>query len=102
MIKAIGNRGGVIGLNFYPDFLETDSRGTIDSLIRHLRHFISVGGIECVGLGTDFDGIELHEEIRDASYMMKFCNALEKNGFTNTEILKILGENVLRVYKECL
>ena len=57
----------------------------------------------CLGLGTDYDGISTHEELPDASYMERLIDALQtKGGFHERELDLILGENVLRVYREIL
>lgn len=107
MIKTLAERGGVAGLNFCAAFLvkkETDEVQTsrIEDMLRHLRHMKQVGGIEVIGLGTDFDGIENPVEIRDASCMQALAQAMEKDGFTIGEIEKVFHGNVLRVYRELL
>lgn len=108
MIKKLAQRGGVTGLNFCADFLTevpfgTKNPGTIDAIVAHARHIADVGGIECLGLGTDYDGISTHEELPDASYMERLIDALQtKGGFHERELDLILGENVLRVYREIL
>jgi membrane dipeptidase len=56
-IKAIITRGGMIGLNFVPMFL-APTEATITDFIRHLEHVLTLGGEQCVGFGSDFDGIE--------------------------------------------
>lgn len=107
MIKALAERGGVAGLNFCAAFLvkeETDDVQTsrIEDMLRHIRHMKQVGGIEVIGLGTDFDGIENPVEIRDASCMQALAQAMEKDGFATGEIEKVFHGNVLRVYRELL
>lgn len=107
MIRKLAERGGVTGLNFCADFLTdvpvgTKNPGTIQAIVDHARHITNVGGIDCLGLGTDFDGIETHQELPDASYMPLLVDALKKGGFTESQLDKILGENVLRVYKDTL
>src|SRR5699024_6273549 len=101
------NRGCVIGINLYPPFLkeEVDGRiekGNIESIIHHIKHIISVGGTECIGLGSDFDGISGHQEIKDASYMPKLAQRLEDAGISYNVIEKIFYKNVLNLYKEVL
>ena len=70
--------------------------------VRHIRHMIQVGGMECVGLGSDLDGCKISFEIESAADMPLLINCLEKNGFTASQIDKICFENVLRLYKEVL
>ncbi|MEG0806203.1 MAG: dipeptidase [Lachnospiraceae bacterium] len=107
MIHKLADRGGVTGLNFCADFLteEVDGKenpGTMDAVLAHARHIIQVGGLECVGLGTDFDGIATNKGIPDVSYLPKLEEEFEKAGFTHTEIEHIFYKNVLRLYKETI
>lgn len=107
MIKKIANRGGVIGMNFCPSFLqevedEKDAVGTIKAVVENIKHIISVGGYECVGLGSDFDGIPTHAELPDASYMPYLAEALLKEGMKQEVVEAIFYKNVLRLYKEVL
>lgn len=107
MIRQLAQKGGVMGLNYCPDFLTEAAegehvRGTIDAVVEHARHIINVGGSECLGLGSDFDGISTHEELPDASCMPLLADAFGKAGFTGTQIDKILYGNVLRVYREVI
>lgn len=107
MIRKLAQRGGVIGLNFYPHFLTSvsemeDNPGTIAAITAHAKHIIRVGGIDCLGLGSDFDGIDGHGELPDYSYMPRLADAFRKEGLTEEEVEKIFYKNVLRVYREVL
>ena len=104
MIKTIADRGGVIGLNFYGLFLNesADDFSNVKRMAEHARHIINVGGSECLGLGSDFDGIDGRLEMEDCSQMEKLIAELEKQHFTIGEIEKIVYKNTLNVYKEML
>lgn len=103
MIYKLSNRGGVMGMNFYPAFLGEDAdAGTINAIVRHILHIRNVGGYECIGLGSDFDGIPGHDELKDSSCMPLLAEALKKAGLSNQEIEAVFYRNVLRVYKELL
>lgn len=102
MIRALAERGGVTGLNFYGAFLDQNQKSSVEAMLAHIRHIISVGGIGCLGLGTDFDGIDGELELKNASYLSVLADALHKDGFTEDEIEAIFHKNVLRVYKEIL
>lgn len=108
MIRKLAERGSVTGLNFCPDFLTPiekigeNNEGDIASIVAHAKHIVNVGGIDCLGLGTDYDGISGHKELPDAGYMPLLIEAFKKAGFTESQIDKITKENVLRVYRECL
>ena len=107
MIRKLSRHGGVMGLNFCADFMETVPEGTynpgsLDAAVRHARHIVNVGGLEVLGLGSDFDGISTNEAIRGVQDMELLWDALHKGGFTERELDYIFYKNVLRVYKDCL
>lgn len=107
MIRALAERGGVMGLNFCADFLiqfpaGVPNPGTVQAIAEHARHIVNTGGMECLGLGTDFDGIDTHEEVPDAGCMDRLFEQLKRSGFTESQIDRIFSENVLRLYREVL
>ena len=51
---AICKNDGMVGINFFPDFLGGDR---MEDVLRHILHFLELGGEDCIGLGSDFDGI---------------------------------------------
>lgn len=103
MIEDLADRGGVLGLNFCSAFVQNGNElcTTIDKLVEHIKHIVNVGGIDCIGIGTDFDGIKNSLEFKNASGMQLLCESL-KGCFSNDELEKIFYKNVLRVYKDCL
>ena len=107
MIRKLAERGGVMGLNYCADFLEekpvgVENQGSIAAVARHARHIADVGGIEVLGLGSDFDGISVYEEIPGAQGMEALWEGMHKAGFTERQLDMIFYRNVLRVYKEIL
>lgn len=107
MIRKLAERGGVMGLNFCADFLTqvpvgVENPGTIAAVVSHAKHITAIGGIECIGLGSDFDGIDTHAQLTGADTMELLWDALKENGYTESQLDKIFTQNVLRVYKENL
>ncbi len=105
MIRKLSERGGVTGLNFCADFLVLPkerelNKNTMTALINHAKHITNIGGIECLGLGSDFDGIPTNENIPNATYMPQLYDTMKKAGFSETDLEKIFYKNVLRVYKD--
>ena len=101
MIRTMAERGGVMGINYCPVFLDDREDGgtsRISAMVRHIKHIRNVGGIECIGLGSDFDGISGTLEIDSPSAVHLLEEALYRNGFTQTEVEKIFYRNVLRFY----
>lgn len=106
MIRALAEKGGVMGINFCEDFLCVEAqRGEgmlMDAIVRHIRHIIKTGGEDCVGLGSDFDGINGNRDMKTGADMRRLVDRLERERFSGRQIDKICGENVLRVYREVL
>lgn len=65
-------------------------------IIRHINHAVKVGGIDQTGLGSDFDGAEMPYGMEDASRLPLITDALLQEGYSESDIQKILGGNMLR------
>lgn len=103
MIRALAEKGGVMGLNFCGPFLNEDGEGResrISQMIKHLKHMINVGGSDVAAIGTDFDGTFGEFEIPECSQMQRLFEAMEKEDFTHEQIEKIAYKNVERVVWE--
>ena len=73
----------------------------ISKLIDHIDHIVKVAGIDHVGIGADFDGAnDMPEGAQDVSMLPNITYELLKRGYSERDIRKILGENVLRVFAE--
>lgn len=105
MIRILANKGGVSGINFEPTFLnmdQNDIHSRVSCMCDHVEHFIKVGGEECVGIGTDFDGIGGEFEISDCTKMELFFDELHRRKISDRVIEKIAFGNVARVIKESM
>ena len=70
----------------------------ISKLIDHFEHVIKIAGIDHVGIGADFDGAnDMPEGARDVSMLPNITYELLKRGYSERDIRKVLGENLLRV-----
>jgi len=70
----------------------------ISKLIDHFEHIIKVAGIDHVGIGADFDGAnDMPEGAKDVSMLPNITYELLKRGYSERDIRKVLGENILRV-----
>lgn len=99
MLRELGKRQGLVGINFCGSFLQENEICTLDALAAHLRHIINVGGIEIAALGTDFDGISCELEIPGCEYMPRLDEALSAKGFLPSEIDAICSKNAERILK---
>lgn len=107
MIRALAERGGVAGINYYAPFLKDADKkmplqGLCSDMVAHMKHMKQVGGIGCIGLGSDFDGIDTATEMKDCSGMQLLADEMSREGFTSGEIEAVFHDNVLRVYRELL
>jgi membrane dipeptidase len=147
MLRALASKGGVVHINYYEAFLDSDfqkreaalkaesaqvdaiddatpkfgdrskngpavrkvnaarveklGRVPLSKLLDHFEHAVKVAGIDHVGLGSDFDGVDdmLPEGMDDISKMPNLVRGLMERGFSDDDILKILGANTLRVMR---
>ncbi len=98
-LRALAEKGGVVGLTFVPAFVEARSP-TLERLLDHLEHAVQVGGIDCVGLGSDFDGGG--DLLPDAAAYPEITAGLAGRGYEAQAIRQILGENHLRLLRETI
>ena len=100
MIRILAGKGGIIGLNYCADFVGGD--GGLLMLCRHARELADCGGVECVALGGDLDGIETNPAIPDCAAVPHLAEALLDFGFTSREVDGIMGGNARRFFDENL
>jgi membrane dipeptidase len=102
MLKMLGDKGGVAGINFCHEFLSEGSDVTkIDDIVRHAVYIREKAGIEAVAFGSDLDGITSNLEFVDYSGYPLIIEKLEKY-FSPREIDLISSGNALRVIRDCI
>ena len=106
-LKAIAERGGVVGMNGWKGFICEDmERADVNELAKHARYIADLTGAEHVACGFDFsnylDPTEGTPGIEDASKAQNFVDALRNAGFTEEETRAICWENAMRVIKTVL
>ncbi|MBM3735204.1 MAG: membrane dipeptidase [Acidobacteria bacterium] len=105
MISALARKGGVVQINFGCQFVAADPkakppRAALSDIIRHIQHVSKVGGIDALGIGSDFDGVScVPQGMEDVSRFPALTRALLENGYTPEQIHKIYGGNLLRVMR---
>ena len=76
---------------------------TVEELADHLDHAVKIAGVDHVGIGSDFDGIAATANgLEDVSKMPALIAVLLKRGYAESDLKKILGDNVLRVVREVI
>jgi len=97
-IREIASLGGVVGITFVPDFLSAKSASTED-IVSHVEHAADVAGIDHVGFGSDFDGVEnLPAGVVDCSSWNVIIASLKDAGWNMNDIEKVTGGNWRRVF----
>jgi membrane dipeptidase len=100
-LAAIGESGGLVGVNFATAFLRPDGRHDkdtpIDLIIRHIEHLLEHAGEDSVGFGSDFDGAAIPAELGNAAGLQNLVQATRKRGFGKPLIEKLCFRNWLRV-----
>ncbi len=144
LLRRIGEKGGVVMVNFYPAFLSQeyydadrtrddrlktqrdalrlqykDDQARLDGelkklndanpipkvplslLIDHIDHIAKVAGIDHVGIGSDFDGVpDLPAGMDDIAHLPNITYELLRRGYSEQDVRKVLGENLLRAFAE--
>src|SRR5262249_13950550 len=125
VLKALARRGGVIGITAYAPFIREKRAGrpSIEQVVEHVAYVAERFGVDAVGIGTDH--FEAESDVRYAAFATRFpdsqrgsrreeayvrdfervddwprlTEALLRHGFSDTDTLKILGGNHLRVFR---
>ncbi len=119
-IKALAERGGLIGLNFYPEFVTPTGADLIPGLLKHVDHIANLVGLEHIALGPDFSNYLPHLQMSaqelatlnisptaisilpDVKILPEFYQALLSHGFSTEEAALIMGGNALRFLADAL
>lgn len=107
MIRSLAAKGGVIQINFYPVFLEEGFdeehmfetvRPSYTRIVDHIDHVVGLVGIDYVGIGSDFDGIDVTPlGMDDVSMMPKIFDEMLRRGYSHADIEKVASRNFFNV-----
>ncbi|EFA08612.1 dipeptidase 1 [Tribolium castaneum] len=102
VLEKVKLNQGVVMVNFYTAFVGNDN-ATIDDVIKHINHIVDKAGIDCVGIGSDYDGVSsVPKGLEDVSkYPDLFDKLKEQNPerWTIANLEKLAGKNLYRVFK---
>jgi membrane dipeptidase len=100
-LRAIGERRGLVGINFHVGFLRADGAENADTplalIAEHAAHVAQLAGVECVGLGSDFDGAMMPAALGDVTGLPALLDTLRGAGFSEAEVDGIAFGNWRRV-----
>lgn len=102
-IKLISSNKGMISVNLYKEFLNQDiNKADIECLVKHIRHIYNIGGKDCIGIGSDYDGMGKDKTViglENNSKLVKLVDYLKKDNFTDDEIDGIMWRNQFEFLK---
>ncbi|WP_338759808.1 dipeptidase [Massilia sp. METH4] len=124
-LRFIAERGGFIGVTMFPPFLKRGIEATVDDYVEAIDYVINIAGEDCVGIGTDFTQgydkgffdwithdkgrhrrltnfgrIINPEGIRTIGEFPNLTAAMEKAGWKESRIRKVMGDNWVNVFRE--
>jgi len=101
MVKALIDRKGFIGVNFFGAFLNDSGVSTLDDVLRHIDGICELGGEDVIGFGSDFDGISSWPEgLATPADFPALLELLAQHGYTQAQLEKLAGLNLWRVLKQ--
>lgn len=103
-LDAIRESGGMTGVNYNIGFLRSDGdykqTTSLTEIVRHVAYIADRIGIDHVGLGSDFDGATMPQDLHDVTGLPKLIDALRAHGFDEESIRKVAYGNWLRVLRQ--
>ncbi|XP_072014131.1 dipeptidase 1-like [Amphiura filiformis] len=108
LLKVKKNKG-VVMVNFYTKYINCPpanitadvNYANLTQVADHIEHIRDICGIDCVGIGGDYDGVEtVPEGLEDVSKYPDLIAHLIDRGWGNTDIKKLIGDNLLRVFRD--
>lgn len=95
--KAICRSGGVMGINFYKDFLGGDP---FERIYANICYALDLGGEDSVAFGSDFDGAEMDYRINSVDKMNNLCDYLLSKGLSQQVLKKLCFGNAFRMFRK--
>ncbi len=103
-LSAIKESDGMVGLNYAVAFLREDGKNDADTpisrMVEHIDYLVEHVGIDRVGLGSDFDGATIPQEIGDVAGLPRLVEALRAADYDEASLRKLTHENWLRVLRK--
>lgn len=96
--NVIKERGGLVGINFVPEFLNDSGKARADDILRHIEHFSSLGGEHCIAIGSDFDGTELPDGITGVESVKDIAGLMLHHNYNETLVNSILFDNAYHFF----
>ncbi|MDO4730710.1 MAG: membrane dipeptidase [Clostridia bacterium] len=97
--NIIKQKNGIIGLNYYKEFLNNDpQKASVCDILRHTEYFLSLGGEDIVCMGSDFDGADMPKDIKGIESVYDIANCFLRHNYSETMVNKILFDNAYNFF----
>jgi membrane dipeptidase len=101
ILRRLPANGGVVMITFVPGFISREPGATLSHVADHIEHVRRVAGADHVGIGGDFDGIsQVIKGLEDVSTYPALFAELARRGWSDTDLRKLAGQNILRVMEK--
>lgn len=98
--KIICQRGGLVGLNFCRSFLnDNPEKADMTDVLRHAEHFLSLGGEDCLAVGSDFDGTDMPKGITGIESMGELCELFLRHNYSEELLDKLFFKNAYNFFE---
>lgn len=116
-IKAVAEKGGVVAVHFMTHMLtgRFDPPASVEELLVQIDAIVKIGGVDCIALGPDYlPYTQVHARntqqpnltfpvgLESPAHLLNLTRGLVKHGYNDEEIQKILGGNLLRLFRETI
>lgn len=99
-LKALFQKGGYVGINFWPNFLSPAHNVDLDTVIDHILYMMDLGGSGMVGFGSDFDGISTKPSgLENPLGFPRLIQRMYERGLTQNEVEGIAGKNLIAYFQ---
>ncbi|XP_047004633.1 dipeptidase 1-like [Schistocerca americana] len=101
-LRLLKANGGIVMVAFYPHFVSCSETASLHDVAAHIVHIREVAGVDHVGLGAGFDGINITPQgLEDVSrYPHLLAELMARGGWTEADLQKLAGRNLIRVFRE--
>ncbi|XP_071512537.1 uncharacterized protein [Panulirus ornatus] len=102
ILRRVAMNGGVVMVSFYNHFLTCSEHATVRDVVDHINHVRQIAGVQHVGIGADFDGVnKLPNGLEDVSrYPHLFAELLSDSSWSIEDLKMLAGQNLLRVMRD--
>lgn len=98
----IRDMGGLVGINFYKAFLREGPGACMRDILRHIDHFLALGGENTVCMGSDFDGAEVPADLGDLAGIPRLRRLMRQHGYSDALAERLLFRNAAEFFRRNL